>query len=448
MSSATLKKKAVNGAVWTIVGYGFSQSLRLGSNLILTRLLVPDLFGLMALVNVFIIGLGLFSDIGINPSIVRSKRGDDPVFLNTAWTIQVIRGFGLWISSVLIAFPVSRFYEEPRLLWLIPIVGFNTIILGFNSTSLASFNRHMEIDKLTMLELGTQIVSLIVMLIWAWVNPTIWALVGGASISAVSKMYLSHRFNPGQHNRFAWNAEAIQEITSFGRWIFISTAMTFLASYADKLILGKLFSLSMLGIYTIAYTFADIPKQVIHKISHKVIFPVIAQYAELPRKQLRAKIIKQRQLVLVGQAVFLSFFISFGDLLITNLYDEKFIEAAWILPILALGLWPLMLSVTNDKALFVIGNPSYVALGNMFKFTYMLIGLPLAFSRMGVLGVVIVIAFNDIPFYASVAYGLWREKLNTIGQDIQATLLLLGLIAVSGGTRYYFGGGFSIAGIL
>ena len=92
--SSSLKKQAVRGTIWTVFGYGSSQVLRFGGNLILTRLLVPDLFGLMALVQIFIRGLSLFSDIGIRPSIIRSDRGDDPIFLNTAWTIQVIRGFG------------------------------------------------------------------------------------------------------------------------------------------------------------------------------------------------------------------------------------------------------------------------------------------------------------------------------------------------------------------
>lgn len=83
---SSLKKLAIRGMVWTVAGYGASQILRLGSNLILTRLLFPELFGLMTLVNIFITGLHLFSDIGVGPSIIQNKRGDDPVFLNTAWT--------------------------------------------------------------------------------------------------------------------------------------------------------------------------------------------------------------------------------------------------------------------------------------------------------------------------------------------------------------------------
>ena len=69
---SSLKKLAIRGTIWTIVGYGASQILRFGSNLILTRLLFPKLFGLMALLNTFIIGLHLFSDIGIGTIIIQN----------------------------------------------------------------------------------------------------------------------------------------------------------------------------------------------------------------------------------------------------------------------------------------------------------------------------------------------------------------------------------------
>jgi O-antigen/teichoic acid export membrane protein len=166
------------------------------------------------------------------------------------------------LGCILIAFPVSQFYNEPKLIWLIPIVGFNTIIDGFLSTSLATLNRHMEIDKITLFELTSQIISIVSVVVWAWFSPTIWALVGGTFITAIAKLYLSHRLNPGKANRLAWNQEVIQEISTFGKWIFLSTATTFLASQADRLICGKLLSLSMLGVYTVAFNLASLPKQV------------------------------------------------------------------------------------------------------------------------------------------------------------------------------------------
>jgi len=110
------KKLAIKGAIWTIASYGSSQLIRFASNLILTRLLLPELFGLVGLAYVFITGINLFSDIGLGPSIVQNKRGDDPQFLNTAWTMQVIRSLFIWICLLIITKPISDFYEDPRLL--------------------------------------------------------------------------------------------------------------------------------------------------------------------------------------------------------------------------------------------------------------------------------------------------------------------------------------------
>ncbi|BAZ44097.1 hypothetical protein NIES4102_11030 [Chondrocystis sp. NIES-4102] len=428
MTSASVHKQAINGTIWTMAGYGMSQALRLGSNLILTRLLVPELFGLMALVNVFIIGLTLFSDIGIRPSIIQNKRGDEPIFLNTAWTIQIIRSVGIWLGCLLIAFPVAKFYGEPRLTWLIPIVGFNTVILGFSSTSLASLSRHLEIGKLTIFEIITQSISLVVVLVWSWFNPTIWALVVGNLVSALSIVALSHRLNTGEPNTFAWNKEVIKEITTYGRWIMVSTAMTFLSSQTDRLILGKMLTLEMLGIYTIAFTISEIPRQIVIKIGSAVIFPIISRQIDCPRPELRSKIKKQRWRLLLVLALIMVVIVSFGDLLISKLYDERYLAATWMLPILAIGIWPIVLSETLGRCLHGLGKPQYAAWGSFCRFLFIAIGLPLGFSQMGILGALIVISLNDIPTYLIVSYGLWREKLLCLQQDFIATSVFLGLV--------------------
>ncbi len=301
-----LKNKAISGSIWTVMGYGGAQVLRLGGNIILTRLLVPELFGLMALVNTFIQGLQLFSDIGIQPSIIRSSRGDDPIFLNTAWTLQVIRGVGLWIGCCVIAWPVSQFYDNQQFLWILPVFGFNTIIAGFNSTSLATLNRKLEIGKLTILELGVQILTLTIMIVWAYFQRSIWALVAGSLISSLVKMAISHGLNSHKFNRFAWDKGAWEEIISVGRWIFIATAMTFLAQQTDKIMLGKFTSLEILGVYTIAFTIANVPQQMLRKVSQQVMMPLVAQKLHLPRATLRAKIVGKRKWILVIMSTMIS----------------------------------------------------------------------------------------------------------------------------------------------
>lgn len=445
---SSLSKQAIQGTIWTLFGYGGAQVLRFGGNLILTRLLVPELFGLMGLVNTFIIGLTLFSDIGIRPSIIRSERGEDPLFLNTAWTIQVFRGLGLWIGCCVIAWPVSEFYNEPKLLWIMPIIGLTTILSGFNSTSLATLNRDLSLKKLTIYDFVIQIPSLIVMIVWAWINPTIWSLMSGVLLSSFLGLIGSHILNSGSPNRLSWDQKALEEIFSFGRWIFVSTAMTFLASQTDRLILGKLLTLEMLGVYTVAYTFSDLPRQLMNKISAQVLFPVFSKQMDISREEFIKKVLKKRWLILIGLGLMITVLFGFGDLIILTLYDSRYTQAAWMLPILALGLWPISLCSTLDTTLYAMGKPQYSTIGYVLKFIYMIILLPLSFKSFNLLGVIITIAANDLPYYIIVNYGLWINKVSLIRQDMEATILLIISIITVLVVRHIIGLGLPFAQIL
>lgn len=444
----SLKKLAIRGTVWTIAAYGASQLLRLGSNVILTRLLFPELFGLIALVNVFITGLHLFSDIGVGSSIIQNKRGDDPAFLNTAWTLQIIRAFGLWFCCFLIAWPVANFYREPQFLWLTPVVGISTIISGFNSTALFTLNRHMALRQLAIFELGGQVISFTVVIVWAWFSPSIWALIVGSLVSDLIRLVWSHRLIPGPPNHFAWDRDAVNALFSFGEWIFVSTAITFLAEQIDRLILGKLLSFEMLGVYGIAFTLSDMPRQITLALSSKVIFPAVSKLAELPRETVRAKILKNRKPILITLAFGLSVLVSFGDILILVLYDKRYIQATWMLPLLALGIWPRMLCNTIEPSLFAIGKLQYPALAQLLRFIFTLIGLLLGFFLMGIVGAVIAVALNDFCYYGAINYGLWREGLSGLMQDIKATALLMALLTIVLTVRFVLGFGFPINGLI
>src|SRR5258708_17782105 len=93
----------LRGAVWTIGAYGLAQVLRLATNVFLARLLAPELFGIMLIVNSLRTGIELLSDVGIGQSIVYHKNANDPDFYNMAWSIQAIRSVLLWLVALFIA---------------------------------------------------------------------------------------------------------------------------------------------------------------------------------------------------------------------------------------------------------------------------------------------------------------------------------------------------------
>ncbi|MCU0549061.1 MAG: oligosaccharide flippase family protein [Leptolyngbya sp. Prado105] len=454
----SLKQVAIRGAFWTIAGYGGRQILRLGSNLILTRLLVPEFFGIMALVNTIKMGIELFSDYGITQSIINNKRGDDPLFLDTAWSLKVIRGFQIWIVSFLLAYPVAQFYrpQDPsgELLFLLPITGFTAVLDGFSSTSLLSWERNIEVKKIMIYELIMTVFALLALVLMCWWKPTVWSLAFGNLIGSSLHMICSHFVDPKYHNRFRIDREILKDIQNFGKWIAIASAIMFVADQADRFILAKLLSFEKLGIYTIAYTLASIPRDVIRELSGKVIFPTISKQLDLPRSQLRNKIVKQRWLLLMASSVLLAALITCGDWIVMLLYQGRnknwaqYEPATWMMPILCAGIWFSILFYTTSPALVAISKPMYSAQSNFVRFVMIGVGMPLAFSQFGELGAIVVISMSDFPLYAVNLHGLRQEKLSCTLQDLYSTAFFLATVSLFLLMRYSLGYGVPIQVLL
>lgn len=421
-----LGETALRGTVWSVGGYAGGMALRLLSNVVLSRLLVPQYFGLMTLLNTMVTGLTLFSDLGLTPTITRSTRGDDPGFLNTAWTMQVIRGVALWICCLLLAWPFALFYGEPMMRILVPVIGFSLVISSFNSTSLSTLSRRMAVRELALMELAIQLCQFIFTIAWVYVDRSVWALIGGRLFSDVVRLIASYRIIPGQpRNFFHWDSAAAHELFAMGRWIFFGTALMFLANQADRMILGKLVSFQTLGMYGIAFALADIPRQVIINFRQYIVIPFAAKLAYLPREEFFGLVLKHRRSVLLVAAGILAVVVTSGDLAMTVIYDARYHRATWIVPILALGLWHTILYSTTSPCLFVLGKPKNAVVGHLLSAIALLTLLPLAFFRWGLVGSVWAVAFSDVPMYLVNLYGLRREGMFPLAQDMKATLFFV-----------------------
>lgn len=434
-----LESAAIKAAAWTAISYGAAYGLRAVNSLVLTRLLPPAAFGEIILVSTVITGITLLSDIGLEPSVVQSHRGDDPRFLNTAWTIQVVRGAALWLLALALTFPAARWYHDASLAPLLAVLAISCVISGFNSTGLLTLSRHMGVRRSFAIDFSTQIVALIVTVAWAIRWHTVWALVAGNLVSGLYRLALSHipSVTPGVRNRFELDRQSFREIVHFGKWIILGTAFFFFASQSDRLILGRMVSMTMLGIYGIAYQISDIPRQIIRSFAQRVGFPFVAKLLHLPQADFRARFLRYRGMALAGGAVILSTMAVWGDLLIVRFYPQRYHSGAWIICILALGLWHTLLYDTTQPVLFSFGKSTYNAVGNGLYCAAMLIGIPLGFHFFGLTGAVVAVAAGDLPLYAVTQYGAHREGLRPFRQDFLLTLLFLALLAIQFGLRHY-----------
>lgn len=431
LKGSSIKKQAIRGSLWTTGGYGASQALRFTNNIILSRLLAPESFGLMVLINTFIMGVELFSDIGIGQSLIQNPKGEEQSFYDTAWSLQVFRGFCLFAVCLLLTLPVSRFYDDSKLLYLFPTASLGVVINGCASTSIFLLRKRVELAKLTFLELFKQAISTSSMIVWAMISPGVMALVMGSLIGATCKTVASHFLIPNFRNRLTFNNEVVGEIVGFGRWIFASTILIFLSRQSDRLILGRLFSLELLGIYGIARALSNAVRLVILRLSGGVIFPVASKLAGLPRSQLRKKIKPYRMKALLVSTVAYSVLFGFSPFIISFLFDERYQDAAWMMPVVIVGLWISTLYQTTEPILMGLGKPQYGAIANGVKTSSLFVGMIIGGMSGSFFGAILAVPVSELLAYLSVLIGFSREKLLFLKQDF-----IIGIVFVLSGALF------------
>jgi O-antigen/teichoic acid export membrane protein len=394
----SLKTRAIHAIGWTLASDGGSQVIRLISTIVLTRLLLPDMFGLMAVVTIIQDGLNMFSDVGVQPAIVQHKRGDDRDFLDTAWTIQSIRGAILWLAASLLAWPASVYTKQPELVYLLPVVGFNSLLDGMVSTKVHTCDRHLALGRLTLINLGTAFLGLLVRIGWAIVSPTVWALVAGGIVGTIARVALGHWILQGPVNRFRWGREELKALVGFGRWVFVSTLLTFVASRLDKLVFARIVPISMFGIYNIGQSMCRLPMDALQRMGSSVAFPVFSRLKERDG-DVASAYARMRAPLLVGGGTVLSALTLGGPLVAQLLFPAKYHDAGWIMQIVAVAMWFQALESTNASVLLASALPKWLAIGNFVKILLIAAVLPIAYLQWGFPGALVGMSLVEIPKY-------------------------------------------------
>lgn len=356
-SGSDVNARTRRGFFWTIVDFGANGILiRFVSNLILTRLLFPEAFGIMTLAQTFLTGLEMFSDTGIRVSIMQNERGDDPAFLNTAWTMQILRGAMLWGMIFLIAGPVARLYDTPVLAQVLPAMGLSIFLKGFMPTAAATANRHLQLGRVTAIALALSVVQLVLASIFAYFLQSVWALVIAINLRTLLGLAAHWSLLPNASNRLQIERAALDNLFHFGKFVFLSTAAQFVISQSDRAILGLYIPIAALGVFNIGFFMAMAPFNFASALQSKVIFPLYRLRPIEESEENRRKIFRTRRL-LVGTMLLGSLAISaIGPWLVDLLYDHRYGAAGPMITLFSLSLVPLITLGPIGSMLLAMGD--------------------------------------------------------------------------------------------
>lgn len=430
----SLKGKVIKASAWTISLQVITALLRMGSNLFLAHLLLREDFGTMALVQAMITGLSMFADVGLVQNIVQSKRGNEPAFYNTAWTIQVVRGFATWMGVCLLTWPAAWYFDQPALKYLLPVAGFQAIIFGFASTALMTLNRNLDAKRYSLASSSQLLVQILVMAIWASFHRSVWALVAGALVAQMYRAILSHFLVPEVRNRFQWDRDAVHEILGLGRWIFVSTALTFLGTQIDKFLIGKVVGIAQLGVYTTAQSVAAAPREFGASLLNQVLYPLLAEKARAGKKQLREALVKARRVVLPFTMFSLLGVGIMSNLFFRYLYKPEFHDAGWMAQLLCLAMWFSILRLSVDRAILALGDSRTPAMSESVKLLVLLVASLVGYHFHRMPGFILGVVAGGLAGHMVVLVRLQAHGLNVWPQDVRYTftLLALGMLGIFG----------------
>ncbi|SIO46357.1 Membrane protein involved in the export of O-antigen and teichoic acid [Bradyrhizobium erythrophlei] len=367
----TLRQRALRAGAWTVASYGVELSTRLLTNLVMTRLLFPEAFGVVAAATALIVGLQLLSDFGVRAVIIRSTHGDDPKFLQSAWTFQCSRGVLLWLiltavcavlnlQAVRSTLPPETVFANDYFPSVACVLGITLALGGCESTAIPLNIRQLNFRPIVLLDLTARIIPVPLMIALAYLYPNVWSIVAGALAGGIMRAALSHAIIPGPRMRFAWHQEHINEIVAFGKWVNLSSIATFISSQSDVLLLGLWLPGPLLGIYFIAKTLSEAIGNFLERLNSSMTLSVLGEIVRRNPNDLRDRYYQFRLPIELVAASSAGFLFSAGDLIVNILYDHRYAEAGIMLRILSFGLL-LYPSLLIRGAFAVVGKPNIVA---------------------------------------------------------------------------------------
>lgn len=415
--SAWRNGRLLKASAWTILPFLVGNVARIGANLLMTRLLVPEMFGVMSIILVIQVILANLSDLGMRVAVIQSHRGNDPEFLNTVWVLEIARAAvlftigvaiatGLWIAAGQGWLPASTAWASPDLPACLAVAMIGMLISGFQSTKLMTAARNIRVDQLAIIELCAQLGGIVVMIVFGLLTRSIWALVCAGIVTAVISMLMSHFWLAGPNNRFALRRDCLPELFQIGRWILLSSTAGALAANSDRLFLASYVDAGLLGLYAIALNLLLFAEGSAQRVFHNVLLPAASETNRSDPAAVGPALTKPRYLLDSGYLFLAGLVVATGEVVVRLLYDDRYLGAGGILQILAVGM-VLSRYQVFPAVYLAMGHAHLMAIVNVVRVVAIGLLIPIGFALGGSTGAIWAVALHALP---AVALTLWFNR--------------------------------------
>ncbi|MHA1381416.1 MAG: oligosaccharide flippase family protein [Candidatus Helarchaeota archaeon] len=368
--SEDLSIRATKGGIWVFSIRVIEEILYLIKLVVLARILNPEDFGLFGVALLIFDVMKIFSRTGFESALIQKKENIHP-YLDSAWTVSIIRGTLLFLALFTIAPVAAYYFNAPKATPLIQVIGIAMMIGGFTNTGFTIFDKELHFNKRFAYQITGATIDFVLTVSLAIILQSVWSIVIGMLSGHLVRCIMSYILHPYRPHISSDFGKA-KELWNFGRWILISAIMIFLITEVDDFFVGIMLGVTTLGFYQMAYKISNLPATEITDVISQVTFPA---YSKVQDDEIK---LREGFLKTLKNTSFLTFFA--GGLIFTFAFDftkifmgDKWIPMVIVLQILVI--WGIIrsLGITAAPIFKSIGKPELIPKIQSIQFILMIV---------------------------------------------------------------------------
>lgn len=357
IESANLKGVAAKGLFWSAMERFGAQGIQFVFGIMITRILLPEDFGLVGMILIFMAVGQTLVDSGFGSALIW-KKDPTPADYSTVFYFNISFSFVLYVIFFVLAPIISGFYDEPRLTDLIRVLCLNFILLSFSLIQQTVLQKRVDFKLLTYVNVAGSLIAGVIALYMAIKGFGAWAIV----IQILAKSFITsvllwifNKWRPLM--AFSWIS--FKELFNYGSKLTAASLIYTVFQYFYFNVIGKLFPVALLGFYTRAVQLQEFPVKTLGSVFNRVVFPI---FSTIQNDNERLKNAVRKTLKTM---VFFTFPILFGliaisDQLIEVVLTEKWLPASDYFKLLCLvGLF-YTFQVINGEVLKTKGKSDWI----------------------------------------------------------------------------------------
>lgn len=422
MAEGDLKQKTISGMIWSGIGRIGTVGISFISNIVLARLLMPDDFGCIGMLYVFIAISGIFVSGGLGQALIQKK---EPTHIDytTVFYWNLVMSVIFYLILFFCAPAIARFYEIPLLKDVLRVQSIVLFIQSFAIVQSNQLQKQLRFKELSVRNIVSALAGMTVAIIMAFLGYGVWSLVASTLVTALVSVVLLWKMSTWRPT-LEFSFQSLKELFSFGGLMLLSSLVETIYTNLQSLIIGKFYSAKDLGYFTQAKKLEEVPTNSLSAIVNEVSFPVFSALQD-DKEKLLAGVRKNVKAITYLNFPLMVLLMVIAQPLIVFLYGAKWAPAAPFFQILCVSSMIYTLNTLNTNVIKSLGKSAIYFVVQLSK-RLLGIGLIVAGFQFGIYG--LLWAVTSVGYISFIINAIVNGKL--IGYGILKQMKDVGLCYV------------------